>query len=819
MPDSFQSTDHKEANYNRPDQGWICGGDCHDCPCYLGPDRRGACQAGIELDGRRSGQCLPRRIGARWMCTRQDTHGVPPCEQGPFPDGSCCQIVPSCQPRRSLRKRRGLFTVALSTVTIAVLILTFSKSPGDDDEPSPSLSAGPLSSNHSFIEAQCSKCHGDQRLTLSRLTQMHASSSQHRAIEDGKLCLACHDTIGGEETRFAFEPHSTDHLGNRWKGAGKSSNYLMVAASALSQEHLRSGNIQCATCHQEHHGQSLNLTSMSNRQCQVCHQDQFESFANGHPEFQEVTYPYRRRTGIRFDHNSHYQKHFAEELEGEHANRVPSGFDPARRHAESTSCLTCHEIESSGERMILKSFESSCAGCHEEATRGGDPIPFLAFPSLNTTLLNEKLAASDPPRSIGTWINEAPESLPFATLQLLPADARAAWKFLREKGVNPFDPGLADLDPESTTQLERLAWAIKELARDLSQSSPSENPSNRVGHDELAGRFKESGFHQPQSLIAGLPSGLVDSMRRGFSEQDYIRLLGEVEAYRKGTLPKVSAPPVPPPAPQDPPPGTPENFGEDPKEDFGGDTKEDFGGDTKEDFGGDTKEDFGGDPKEGAGKDEVFGLEEEPDHHAASELTELPPIDPTVWATRGGWYQQYGVVSYRSTGHADPLLKHWLDELARRIDDPLVLAHFAEGFDFRRGSAASSSGQCFKCHSVDEVRDENDKLTGSRINWQGLMSSSPNVSLTRYDHSTHLLLMDCRSCHYSRIGTDAEGYLKAYPGVDDWDYAKNWSLKGNPACFQSSFSPIQKRTCASCHNSSKAGAHCTQCHKYHKPSR
>ena len=111
--------------------------------------------------------------------------------------------------------------------------------------------------------------------------------------------------------------------------------------------------------------------------------------------------------------------------------------------------------------MILKSFESSCAGCHEESTRGGTPIPFLAFPSLNTALLNEKLAASDPPRSIGTWINEAPDSLPFATLQLLPTDAREAWKSLREKGVNPFDPGLEDLDSESLIQVLRLAWAIK----------------------------------------------------------------------------------------------------------------------------------------------------------------------------------------------------------------------------------------------------------------------------------------------------------------------------------------------------------------------
>lgn len=812
MPDSFQSTNHKEANYNRPNQGWICGGDCHDCPCYLGPDRRGTCQAGKELDGRRSGQCLPRKIGARWMCTRQDTHGVPPCEQGPLPDGSCCQGVPSCQPKRSLRKRRGQFTIAVSTITIATLILTFSRGSSDGEEASPSLSAGPLSANHSFIEAKCSGCHSDQRLTLSRLTKLHASASRHRAIEDGKLCLACHDTIGGEQARFAFEPHTSDHLGHRWKGTGKSSNFLMVAASALAQKNLRSGDIHCATCHHEHHGTDVEITSLSNRQCQVCHQDQFASFSNGHPEFREVTYPYRRRTGIRFDHNSHYQKHFPEELEGEHPKRVPPGFDPARRHSESASCLACHAPEPSGEAMIVKPFETSCAGCHEESTRGGTAIPFLAFPNLNVTLLNEKLAASDPPRSIGTWISEAPDSIPFPTLQLLPADAREAWKSLREQKVNPFDPALADLDAESIGKVERLAWSVKELARDLSQSSPNDNPSNRVGHDELTRRLEESGFSNPQHLIAGLPSGLLDSMRRGFSEKDYVRLLGEVDDYRKGTLPEVSAPPAPPPTPGDPPPDTPENFGEDPKENFGGDEKENFGGDAKENFGADPE-------KVGDGENEVFALEEEPDDDSASESTELPVIDPTVWATRGGWYQQYGVVSYRSTGHADLLLKNWLDELVRRIDDPLVRAHLAEGFDFRRGSASSATGQCFKCHSIDDVRDEDNKLTGAHINWRGFISNSPRVSLTRYDHATHLLLMDCRNCHYSSTGAATEGFLEAYPGENDWDYAKNWSLKADPAHFHSSFSPIQKRTCASCHNPAKAGDRCTQCHKYHKSSR
>ena len=806
MPDSFQSTSHQEANYHRPNQGWTCGGDCHDCPCYLGPDRKGRCQAGKELDGRRSGQCLPRKHGERWMCTRQGIHGVTPCEQGPLPDGSCCQSVPKCQPRRSVRKQRGLFAFAVSIITIAVIILTFSKGSGDGDDPPPSLSAGPLSPNHSFIETHCSACHSEQRLTLSRLTEFHASATQHRAIEDGKLCIACHDAVGGKDGQFAFAPHTAEQLGKRWKGQGKSSDFMMIAASALLAQSLHQGSIQCATCHQEHHGADIDITAMSNRQCQVCHSNQFESFSNGHPEFREITYPYRRRTGIRFDHYSHYQTHFQDDQVL--PEWLPKGFDPAHKHEESESCTTCHETESSGEGMIVKSFEASCANCHEESTRGGNSIPFLAFPNLNTALLDEKLATNDPKRSIGTWIKDAPESIPWATLQLLPSDAREAWGSLRERKIDPFDPALADLDAESVAQVERLAWAVKALARDLSQSSPNENPSNRVGHDELVLRFRNSGFKNPELLISGLPPGLLDSMRRGFSEENYIRLLDEVDGYRKGIFPKAvpAAPPGPTSTPQTTPSEEPETFGDDAEESFGNETDESFGDDAEESFGD--------------GEEEAFGLEEEPsDLDEASEGKELPVIDPTVWATHGGWYQQYGVVSYRSTGHADPLLKHWLDELVRRIDDPLTRAHLAEGFDFRSGSASSASGQCFKCHSVDEIRDADDHLTGARINWRSLVSSAPRESFTHYDHSTHLLLMDCRSCHHTGKGAAEKGYLNFYPGVEDWDASVNWSEKADPSHFQSSFSAIRKDTCATCHNPAKAGDHCTQCHQYHKSSR
>ena len=810
MPESFQSTSHKEANYNRPDQVWTCGGEHHDCPCYLGPDRRGRCRAGKELDGRTSGQCLPRKIGSRWLCTREETHSAPPCEEGPLPDGSCCKTVARCRPVRSLRSRRKTLTIAVSAMTVAVLIIAYTTSPRDDGEAPSVLSAGHLSSNHSFLQTKCSECHSNEPLTPARISALHSVTAQHRAISDGRLCLECHDTIGGTDGQFAFHPHTSDMTrttpGKR--GQSKSSDLVMIAASALGAGRAENNSIHCATCHKEHHGAGSKITELSDRQCQTCHENQFKSFSDGHPEFRESIYPYKRRNAIRFDHYSHYQKHFHSTLE-DHPGRVPEGYNPNARHMESVSCNSCHAPDPSGENMTVKPFEVSCAQCHEESTRGGEPFPFLAFPALNTGLLDNKLRNQKSPRSLGTWIEDSPNTIPWPTLQLLPEDAREAWKRLRSNNIQPFDSSLPDLDDKSVDDLERLAWAIKSLARDLSQNNPQANPSNKIGHEELSRRLQETGFDEPEKLIAGLPASLVDTMRRGFSEQDYIRLLKEVDAYRGGS----------PPAPVDPETpektqaaeGSPDTSSGEGKEDtgenFGEDTGESFGEDTGESFGEDTGESFGEDPDEPSEEAEKPGT-------ASGELS---PIDPETWASQGGWFQQFGVVSYRSRGHADPLIRDWLDALVSRVDDPLARAQLADGFDFRRGSAASTTGQCFKCHSVDETRDQNNNLVGARINWHSITELRPHGSLTRYKHSTHLLLTDCRSCHSTRQNAAPDAYLQAFPGENDWDHSANWSKKANPGTFQSNFSIIRKNDCAQCHNPFKAGELCTQCHKYHRP--
>ncbi len=839
MPESFQTTKHSRTAYNRPDRKWICGGECKDCPCFLGPDRKGNCQAGAVFEGRVSGECLPRKTGDRWLCTRPDTNGGNVCLEGPRPDGSCCKTVPKCRPKRSLRSKRGVLAVTLSAVTAVWLVAILSPDSGEGIDPMSGLDPGPLSANHSFLETQCFRCHSDQEMTPASLIALHGETAHHRAIDDGKLCLSCHDTIGGEGGEFAFFPHTADKVSQDSTGNGKSNKLMMIAASGIASKHLTQNSIQCATCHQEHHGEEFNIATLSDKQCQTCHSDQFESFSNGHPEFSASKYPYSRRTGIRFDHYSHYQTHFPEELKS-NPETVPAGFDPDSNHIESESCTTCHTTGKRGEPMALRSFEKTCATCHGGDTRSGLPLAFLAFPPLNKDSLDTALALAESPRSIGTWIQEPANTFPWPTIQLLSTEAREAWIRLRAAGVNPFDD-TAEVPAESAADVETVAWAVKELARDLSQNQPSENPSNVIGQDELVRRLGEAGFPDPEALVKGFPAGAFDAMRQGFSKPSYITLLSEVAAKRSGTYPAPIAKEEPATAAEEPAEDTtsaPESFGDDTGESFGGDdsgeafggedtgeafggedTGEAFGGeDTGEAFGGDdTGEAFGGDDEAFGGGDEEFGSDTASDDSPEEETPkDLEAIDPVNWAARGGWYQQYGALYYRSTGHADPLLKNWLDALAARVDSPLAIAQLKEGFDFQSGVESKASGSCLKCHAVDEIRDDSGVLTGAKVRWESNASGTPGHSFTRYDHATHLLLTDCRSCHTT--STEETNFLTAFPESDDWDETSNWSSKADPHVFQSNFKAIMKDTCVECHQADKAGDSCIQCHFYHKSS-
>ena len=109
MIDPLQEFNYRESNYERPNQEWECGWAAQGESCHIGPNGSGICQAHRE--------CVPYKDGDRYQCARPRNFGGS-CELGPHPDGHCSQRVVECQPQRTLRHRRKLFTF-----TVAVLAL------------------------------------------------------------------------------------------------------------------------------------------------------------------------------------------------------------------------------------------------------------------------------------------------------------------------------------------------------------------------------------------------------------------------------------------------------------------------------------------------------------------------------------------------------------------------------------------------------------------------------------------------------------------------------------------------------------------------
>ncbi len=105
-----------KSEYERPEQDWVCGWAAEGRACPIGPDQRGRCRTTCE--------CTPFRKGDRWHCTRPPNRGGK-CAEGPLPDGMCARVIPTCQPVRSIRAKRGMAVLATSSFTIAVVLLLF----------------------------------------------------------------------------------------------------------------------------------------------------------------------------------------------------------------------------------------------------------------------------------------------------------------------------------------------------------------------------------------------------------------------------------------------------------------------------------------------------------------------------------------------------------------------------------------------------------------------------------------------------------------------------------------------------------------------
>ena len=102
-----------------------------------------------------------------------------------------------------------------------------------------------------------------------------------------------------------------------------------------------------------------------------------------------------------------------------------------------------------------------------------------------------------------------------------------------------------------------------------------------------------------------------------------------------------------------------------------------------------------------------------------------------------------------------------------------------------------------KCHTVDRVDGR------QTVNWEIAQPQPDRRPFTTFKHTAHFSLMGdqgCATCH--TIDPAA-------------DHARGFGLNRDPAVFQSNFVPMSKNTCVVCHQPTKAGDSCLQCHNYH----
>ncbi len=352
MKDQLPAPDFDKNQYERPNQNWVCGWACEGKPCRVGPDAKGNCHATFE--------CKPAlelregEIKGRYKCTRPKEFGGP-CEHGPQADGTCCRPIPRCQPKRSLRAKRGIFTWCIVALTVAGLLITF-YTPARLEFISP----GKVSSNHAVTT--CADCHSVAKKDPVNWSQ--AAFAAHPAPHEFTKLFAPHDKSMTQIDQSCLGCHAQHNF------------HQPNVAKDLS----------CSACHLEHQGGGR-MHPPESANCNACHADQkvmeasfkkgrelspeafdfrtakgrtifnaprpergytkvFRSFAVDHPEFQIHADNLKDPNTLKFNHRLHL---------GDTVHTKGGG---------KLDCANCHKPEASGTFYQQISFEKNCRECH-----------------------------------------------------------------------------------------------------------------------------------------------------------------------------------------------------------------------------------------------------------------------------------------------------------------------------------------------------------------------------------------------------------------------------------------------------------------------
>ncbi len=187
-------------------------------------------------------------------------------------------------------------------------------------------------------------------------------------------------------------------------------------------------------------------------------------------------------------------------------------------------------------------------------------------------------------------------------------------------------------------------------------------------------------------------------------------------------------------------------------------------------------------------------------------------FEPPSEAAFGGWYGDYVELKYRPAGHADPVIRGWIEfaiaAVAEAEDEEtrdLALAMRDMLIDRREGP-----GACVKCHAVSAAGTADDE-DDERLIVEWTFGDEDHSPFVTYSHGAHLTLLNaagvslmdpdrgCRTCH--KLNSEAD-YGSAFDSRD-------------PHHFQSNFLAINRETCAECHGQGRVRQDCQLCHDFH----
>jgi hypothetical protein len=423
MKDQFPSPDFNSNQYERPNQNWICGWAKEGKPCRIGPDAKGNCRATFECK-----PALELREGetkGRYKCTRPKEFGGP-CEHGPLPDGTCSRAIPRCQPQRSLRGKRGIFTWCIVALTVAGLLIAF-YSPARLEFISP----GKISSNHAVTK--CADCHCAAERGPTHWSKAACAASP-APLEFTKLVA-----------------HN-----------GKSMTQIDQSCQRCHTQHnFHQPNVvwdlSCSACHQEHQG-SGHMRAPSSENCIACHGDGdtmrasaekgkklspavfnfraehgktvfkaprpergytqvFESFAEGHPEFQVHAENLKDPDTLRFNHRLHL------------------GDTVRAKDGGKLNCADCHKPDASGAYYQKISFDANCRECHSlqfDKHNPGLQLPHGNPEAVRAFLRSLEIQYADLARKTGVTENRAVDKFVQSQMQTLRQEFRSGEELERQ---------------------------------------------------------------------------------------------------------------------------------------------------------------------------------------------------------------------------------------------------------------------------------------------------------------------------------------------------------------------------------------------------